>query len=284
MLDNLLYPFQFEFFRTAMFTGALIGALCGLIGVFIVLRNMSYIGHGLSHAIFGGAAVAYVSNASLTVWAGLWGFAAALLINFTVRRFKIAADAAIGVVTTASFAIGIAIISSLKRFSRDIEAFLFGSIVAITPEQVSSVIIVGIIVCIGLFLLYKQMLFTTFDEETAQIYGVPTIWVDTLFSLALAAVLIVSMQVIGVTLIAAEIVIPPITARMLTNRFDRMLFYSVFIGMITAAIGVFSSYHLNVSSGAAIVLFQASLFVVVLMVRSINKRRTVIAQGFHNHA
>jgi len=261
----------------------LIGALCGLIGVYIVLRNMSYIGHGLSHAIFGGAAIAYVANADLTLWAGVWGFLAALLINFTVRRFKLTADAAIGVVTTASFAIGVAVLSGLRRFTRDIEGFLFGSIVGVTQSQLLTVALVALVVGIGLFLMYKQVLFTTFDTETAQIYGVPTILIDSLFSLALAAVLIVSMQVIGVTLIAAEIVIPPIMARMLTNRFDRMLILSVILGLITAAIGVFVSYFLKTSSGASIVLVQAGAFVLVLILRTLRKNRPSVPQGFHNH-
>src|SRR5947209_16307950 len=109
---DLLQPFAYEFFRSGFVAGILIGALCGLLGVYIVLRGMSYIGHGLSHAIFGGAAVAaYKLSGDLTILSGLWGFMVAILINYTVRRFKISADAAIGVITTASFAVGVAIIS-----------------------------------------------------------------------------------------------------------------------------------------------------------------------------
>src|SRR5205814_4903988 len=118
LVDSLLSPFKYEFFRSGTMAGILIGLLCGLLGVYIVLRGMSYIGHGLSHAIFGGAALAYVLNADLNLWAAAWGFLAALLINLTVRRYKISADAAIGVVTTASFAIGVAAISGLHRFTR----------------------------------------------------------------------------------------------------------------------------------------------------------------------
>src|SRR6476661_494739 len=121
-MDVLLEPFKYEFFRNGALVAMLIGVLCGLLGVYIVLRGMSYIGHGLSHAIFGGAAVAFVMKWNFYVGAGTWGFLSAVLINQTVRRFKISADAAIGIITTASFAVGVAIVSLQHRFTQDLEA------------------------------------------------------------------------------------------------------------------------------------------------------------------
>src|SRR3990172_8852456 len=120
-MDVLLQPFQFEFFRNGTITAVLVGGLCGLIGVYIVLRGMSYIGHGLSHAIFGGAVVSFVMAWNFYAGAGLWGFIAAVMINQTVRRTKISADAAIGVITTASFAVGGALISRYRRFTRSFD-------------------------------------------------------------------------------------------------------------------------------------------------------------------
>src|SRR5438874_8607694 len=116
-MDMLLAPFRYEFFRNGALAATLIGVLCGILGVYIVLRGMSYIGHGLSHAIFGGAAVAFIMKWNFYVGAGTWGFLSAVLINQTVRRFRIAADAAIGIITTASFALGVAIISRQHRFT-----------------------------------------------------------------------------------------------------------------------------------------------------------------------
>src|SRR6185503_19969332 len=135
-MDFLFEPFQFEFFRNGIMVSLLVGALCGLIGVYIVLRGMSYIGHGLSHAIFGGAVVSFVMTWNVYLGAGIWGFLAAVLINQTVRRTHISADAVIGVITTASFAIGVALISRYRSFTRSFDAALFGNILGVTVQDV----------------------------------------------------------------------------------------------------------------------------------------------------
>ena len=281
MIDILLEPFQFEFFRNGVVVSLLVGSLCGLIGGYIVLRGMSYIGHGLSHAIFGGAVVTYVMAWNFYVGAGLWGFLAALLINQTVRRTRISADAAIGVVTTASFAVGVALISRYRRFTRSLDAALFGNILGVTVQDVWVVAAVTLVVALIIFFMYKQLLFTTFSEDVAQIYGVRTEWVDTLFSLALAAALIASMQILGVTLIAAALVIPAITARLLTDSFNRMIVLSTLIGMFTNLIGMYLSYYIDVASGATIVLVQAAVFAVSLVVSLAQKR--AVRRLAHTH-
>lgn len=268
----MLEPFQFEFFRNGTIAALLVGALCGAIGVYIVLRSMSYIGHGLSHAIFGGAVVAYVMAWNFYIGAGIWGFVAAVLINQTVRRTKIGADAAIGVITTASFAVGVALISRYRHFTRSFDAALFGNILGVQQQDVFVVTAVTLMVAAILFVLYKQLLFTTFDAEVAQVYGVKTEWVDTIFALILAAALIVSMQILGVTLIAAALVVPAITARLLTDSFNRMILLSTVIGALTGIFGMYLSYFADVASGASIVLLQAALFGVVLAVTSWQKR------------
>jgi ABC-type Mn2+/Zn2+ transport system permease subunit len=259
-------PFQYEFFRTGLSVAMLAGALCGLLGVYIVLRGMSYIGHGLSHAIFGGAVVSYVMQWNFYLGAGLWGFLTAVLINQTVRRTRIGADAAIGVITTASFAVGVALISRYRRFTQSFDAALFGNILGVTWEEVAVVGGIALLVGLVILLFYKQLLFTTFDSEVAQVYGVRTQWVDTLFALALAAAIIASMQVLGVTLIAAALVIPAITARLLTDSFGRMMAYAVAIGVTCGALGMYLSFYIDVASGATIVLLQAAAFAVALTI------------------
>ena len=280
-MNTLLEPFQFEFFRNGLLAAALVGGLCGVIGVYIVLRGMSYIGHGLSHAIFGGAVVSFVLAWNFYLGAGLWGFAAAVLINQTVRRTRINADAAIGVITTASFAIGVALISRYRNFTRSFDAALFGNILGVTSGDILAIVGVCILVGVVLFFGYKQLLFTTFSSDVAHVFGVRTQWIDTMFALMLAAALIVSMKILGVTLIAAALVIPPITARLLTDSFSRLMLYSTLIGTLTGICGMYTSYFFDLASGATIVLFQASLFCVVLAIMSI--RRKVAERMVHTH-
>lgn len=263
-VEWLLDPFRYEFFRNGMLAATMVGALCGLIGVTVVLKRMSYIGHGLSHSIFGGAVVSYVMSFNFYVGAGLWGFMSALLINAATRKRKIGADAAIGIVTTASFALGVALISSKREFSRNFDAALFGNILGVGGGDLMVIAAVLIVAALAVFFGYKQLLFSTFDPEVAPTYGVPTMWVDTLFSLVLAATIIASMQVMGVTLIAASIVIPSITARMLTDSFGRMLILSPGIGAGCGLLGMYISFYLNISSGASIVLFSALVFMLTL--------------------
>src|SRR5207244_4290328 len=166
----------------------------------VVLKRMSYIGHGLSHAIFGGAAVAYVLGWNFYLGAGAWGVLSALLINGVARRRKIGADAAIGVVTTASFAIGVALISSVHRFAINLEAALFGNILGVTHQQL--LVLLGVLVVTGgaIFLGYRQLLFATFDPEASDAYGVSSRRAETLIALLLAATIVASMQALGVTL------------------------------------------------------------------------------------
>ena len=272
MIDQLIEPFQFEFFRNGLLAALMVGALCGLIGNYVVLRNMSYIGHGLSHAAFGGAVAAYVMQWNFYIGAGLWGFVAALLINQTTRRYKIGADAAIGIITTASFAVGVALISRVRQFTTNFEAALFGNVLGVTSNDVLIIAATLLFSAGVVFFFYKQLLFITFDRDVARIYGIQVEWVDTLLSFVLAATIIVSMQTLGVTLIAAAIVIPPIIARMLTDSFSRMMLLSTVLGAIIAIVGMYLSFLVDIASGASIVLTGALLFVLSLFIRSVRMR------------
>jgi ABC-type Mn2+/Zn2+ transport system permease subunit len=259
-LAALLEPLTYVFFRRALLASCLVGGLCGLVGVYIVMRRMSYIGHGLSHAVFGGAVISYLMQVNFYLGAGLWGLASALLINEVAQRRKLGADAAIGIVTTASFAVGVAGVSRQRRFTRNFEAALFGNVLGITPADLWMIAGVALASMLGIFILYKPLLFSTFDEEVAEVYGVPTHWVNTLFALILAAVIIVSMQVMGVTLIAAALVIPASAARLLTHRFGSLLWLASALGAGVSVVGMYASYYLDLASGATIVLVGTAIF------------------------
>lgn len=283
-MELITEPLAYEFFRMGFAVSVLVGLLCGLIGVYVVLRHMSYIGHGLSHAVFGGAVVAYVASVDFYLGAGAWGFASALIINAVARRKRIGADAAIGIVTTASFAVGVALISMTSSFTTNFEAALFGNILGVTMMDLAVVAAVTLGVAAFILLFYKQLLFVTFDPEVAPIFGVRTSVVDSLFALALAATIVASINVVGVTLIAATLIIPATTARLMTDSFARMLVLSSILGAISGGVGMYLSYWLDISSGATIVLLESAIFVVVFVVSAITGRRQVWAPAEPAHS
>jgi len=268
----LSLPLQYEFFRHGLIAAMLVGALCGFIGVYVVLRRMSYIGHGLSHAIFGGAVLSYIVNINFFVGAGLWALISAGLIHLISHRRLVGADAAIGVVTTSSFAIGVAIVSTYRSFTRNIEAALFGNILGITAQDLWIVTAISLLVFIGLMVIRRQLLFSTFDPEVAAAYGISTGWVDFVFVMLLAVTVLASTQILGVTLVAAAIVIPPVIARYLTRGFTALLIVSPALGALCGAVGMYLSFYLDISSAATIVLTSAVLFIALEAVSSVRRR------------
>ncbi len=272
-MDTLREPFAYGFFRHALAVAVLGGALCGLVGVYVVLRGMSYIGHGLSHAIFGGAVASYVMEVNFYLGAGVWGLVAALLINRVAHRRTIGADAAIGVVTNASFAAGIVLISAYRSFTRNFEAALFGDVLGVTAADVAVVGSVAAFAAAVVFLRYRQLLFSTFDPEVAEVSGVNVARADLLLALVLAATITATMNVMGVTLIAAALVIPPVIARLLTDSFARMLAISTGVGAACGFVGVYASYYLDWSSGGSVVLTATALFVLAYAWSAARRRR-----------
>lgn len=271
-MDTLLEPFGYAFFRNAIAVATLAGALCGLVGVYVVLRGMSYIGHGLSHAIFGGAVASYALGVSFYLGAGVWGLASAVLILLIARRRSIGADAAIGVITSASFAVGAVIISVIGTFTRNFEAALFGNVLGVTAGDVLIVAAVTVAAGATVFLRYRQLLFTTFDPEVADVSGVSTARMDITLALLLTALITVCMSVLGVTLIAAMLVIPPVVGRLLTDSFHRMLWISVGVGTFCGFVGVYVSYYLDWASGPAVVLTAAVLFAIAYVASAVRRR------------
>lgn len=269
-MELLLEPLQYRFFLHGLAVSVLTGSLCGLLGVYIVLRQMSYIGHGLAHAVFGGAVASFLLHLNFYIGAGIWGMTAVVLIDKLAARREINTDAAIGIITTASFAVGVALMSRLRRFTQDFEAALFGNVLGVSTTDLAVISLVSVVTGVVLIGLYKPLLFSTFDEQVAQVSGVPTRRVRLLFSCVLALVILASMQVLGVTLVAAAVVIPATTARMLTQNFARMLGLSTALGGITAALGMYLSYYLDIASGASIVLLAAVIFVAVLSWRELS--------------
>ncbi len=266
MIELLFDPFNYAFFVKGVLVATLAGGLCGLIGVYITLRGMSYIGHGLSHAIFGGFAASSIIGINFYLGAGVWGLVSALAINRVTRSHRIGADAAIGVITTASFALGVALLTIFGNKGPSFDAALFGSIIGVAAADVWALAAITAFTVAVIFLNYRALLFATFDPEVADVSGVRVARLDALLMLVLSLSILATLTIIGVTLVAATLVIPAVVARMLTNRFSRMLWLSTAIGAACGFVGMNLSYHLDVPSGTTIVLTGAVAFTVVLSV------------------
>ncbi|MDR4516521.1 MAG: metal ABC transporter permease [Nitrosomonas sp.] len=277
-----LEPLNYAFFRHGLLAAVMVGALCGLIGVHVVLRGMSYVGHGLSHAAFGGAVIGFVFNFNFYVGAGAMGLVAALLINQMTKNKKIKSDAAIGIVTTAMFALGVAIISQQRALNRSLDSVLFGNILGITDFDLILIGLVTALTMTMMFFMYRPLLFSTFDNEAAQIFGIKTEGVQLLFALLLTLSIIISMNIVGVTMIAATLIIPAMTARMMTDSFSAMQLYAVALGALIGIGGMYFSYSFNIASGATIVLFGALIFCFAVLIRHIREKR-MLQVNMHRH-
>ena len=275
VIAGLTTPFRYQFFNNGIIVATIAGALCGLLGVFVVLRGMSYIGHGLSHAVFGGAAASAVMNVNYFVGAGVWGIASGVIIGRIARRRLIGADAAIGVVTTASFALGLALLNRYGQAKKSIEAVLFGSVLGVKTIDIVAVSAVAILSVVIIVALYRAFLFATFDPEVAQVSGVRVAWIEALLMGLLSLTILVTMRVIGTLLISALLVIPASIARMLTNSFARMLWISPIIGGVSASTGMYLSYFLDTSASATIILSGTLMFIVVYAVTGIRGRTRI---------
>ena len=276
---DLIEPYGFQFFRNGIVVATVAGALCGLLGVFVVLRGMSYIGHGLSHAVFGGAAASAVIGINFFIGAGIWGIISGVLIARVARRRVLGADAAIGVVTTASFALGLALMNRYGQASKSIEAVLFGSVLGVKVSDIIAVSLVAVFALAVIVVWYRKLLFSTFDPDVAQVSGVNVSVVEVVLLSLLSLTILVTMRVIGTLLISALLVIPAAAARMTTNSFSKLLWISPLIGAVTCFFGMNLSYHLDTSASATIILLDALVFIVVYTVAGTRNRMKMASLG-----
>ena len=276
---DLFEPYGFQFFQHGIIVATIAGALCGLLGVFVVLRGMSYIGHGLSHAVFGGAAASAVIGINFFIGAGIWGIISGVLIARVARRRVLGADAAIGVVTTASFALGLALMNRYGQASKSIEAVLFGSVLGVKIADIVAVSLVAVFALAVIVVWYRKLLFSTFDPDVAQVSGVNVSVVEVVLLSLLSLTILVTMRVIGTLLISALLVIPAAAARMTTNSFSKLLWISPLIGAVTCFVGMNLSYHLDTSASATIILLDALVFIVVYTVAGTRNRMKMASLG-----
>lgn len=264
MRDFLLTPLGYQFFQRALMAGIVIGALCGALSVPVTLRRMSYIGHGLAHSVIGGVAIGVAVGVNLYVGAILATVVAAVLIDRVSRKPGVHVDAAIGIITTAAFALGIVVLA-LVPSRVNIEAVLFGNLLGVTTSDLTLAASVAAVTAVLLFRGYKRGIFTIFDEDVAQAHGINVNVAILTLNLLTAAVVVASVRVLGALLIAAAVVLPASTARLITRSFGTFTLVAILLGIGTAIVGLYVSFQLDVPSGPAIVLAGTACFTVAYL-------------------
>lgn len=261
----LMEPLQYGFMQRAVLEVLIIGALCGLVGSFVVLRGLAFIGDALAHAVFPGVVLSYLAGQSILVGAFGFGSLTALGIGLLARSRRVSEDTAIGVLFAAFFALGVVILSRQGGFRRDLGSLLFGNILGVSAmDVVITGVIAGVVVLVMAALL-KEFALAAFDPVMARTLGYPVFALDLLLLLLVAATIVVSLQTVGNILVLALIVTPAATARLLTDRLLRMVGLSMGIAALAGVSGLWVSYHAGTAAGATIVLAATVLFLAALV-------------------
>jgi len=276
--DLILAPFQFEYMQRAFLAALIVGTLCSTIGVYVVLRKLAFIGDGIAHASFAGVVVAYIRGLDYYVGAAIVAIVTALGIGFVNRRGNVSLDTAIGVLFTGAFALGVFLMSRLQNYAVDLQSFLFGNILAVSRGDLILIVVLSALVVASMVLLYRPLLYTSFDPVVAEASGINAGFVSYALLVLLALTIIVSLETVGIVLVAALLVTPAASAYQLTRRFTRMLALSAVIGATCAVLGLYASYYLQAASGATIVLLATAFFFVSMFVGRL-RRTTSRATG-----
>ena len=272
-MEALLDPLEFQFFQRALVASVLAGIACAVVGSYVVLKGLAFIGDAVAHAAFPGVVVAYIVGAPYVLGAGIAAFLTAISIGWISRRARIRVDTAIGVVFAGTFALGIFLYSTIQGFVGDLFGFIVGNVLAIGVDDLIGLLILGAVVLGTVALLWKELLYATFDPLGAAASGLPVAALEYLFLGLVAMTIVISLQAVGIILVVAMLVTPPATAQLVTVRFPRLIGLAILIGAATSATGLYLSYWLDVASGATIVLVQTVVFVATLVARQISAAR-----------
>ena len=271
-LDLLLAPLGYDFFVRALIASALVGVACAIVGSFVVLKGMSFIGDAVSHAAFPGIVIAYLVGAPIILGGAIAAIGTALGIGAITRRSGLRSDAIIGVLFAGMFALGVAIFSSIPNYVGDLFHFLFGDVLGISVGDLAALTLLVFGLLLVLRLLWKELLFSTFDPLGAGAAGLPVRRLDDLLLILIAVTIVISLQAVGIVLVVAMITTPAATAQLLVKRFTAMIQVAAIIGVSSAVVGLYVSYSLDIASGAAIVILETLLFLIALAFISIRSR------------
>ena len=265
MIEWLTNPLTYAFMQRGLLAALMVGVLCAVIGCYVVLRSMAFLGDAMAHAVLPGIAIAYLLSANLTVGALIAAIVVALGISLLTRQGAVKEDTAIGILFTAALALGVALISSIRTYAVDLSHILFGNVLGVSKGDLWLTAGVGLLVFTVMALSYRPFLLISFDPVLAATLRLRVEFFRTLLLVLLALTIVVSIQTVGVGLAAAMLVTPGATAYLLTRRLPSMMALSGLIGAVSSVIGLYASYYLNVASGAAVVLTATLFFLLAFL-------------------
>jgi len=267
MINLLLEPLSFGFMQRGLAASLIVGLLCAVMGTYVVLRGMAFLGDALAHAILPGVAIAYLTGGNLLLGAILAATLVALGIGYFSRQGSIKEDTAIGILFSASIALGVAIISSVRTSSADLAHILFGNVLGVSRLDLALTASLGGLILLTVALLYRPFLVISFDPILAATLRLPAELLRNVMLILLALTVVVSMQTVGAGLSAAMLVTPAATAYLLTRRLASMMLTSAALGAFASLAGLYLSYYLSIPSGSAIVLASTAIFLVVFLLK-----------------
>lgn len=265
MMHFLTDPLSYEFIVRGVLAAVIVGITCGVIGCYVVLKSLAFMGDALAHAILPGVAIAYLLSVNLLLGALVAALLVALGIGFVSRHGDLREDTAIGILFAGSLALGVALISSIRTYAVDLSHILFGNILGVSVGSLVLVAVLSTLVLCSIFILYRPLLLISFDPILARTLFLPVEALRYLLLILLAVTIVVSLQTVGIGLVTALLVTPAATAYLLTRRLPAMMGVSAAIGAISGILGVYISFYWDISSGAAIVLTATLIFFLVFL-------------------
>lgn len=262
--ESLAAPFDYRFMQRALLTSVLVGAICGLLSCYVVLKRWSLLGDAISHAVLPGVAIAYLLGWPFFIGAFITGALTSLGIGALERHTRIKADAAIGLMFTAAFALGIVIISKIAT-STHLMHILFGNVLGVQTSALLLTLVASLVALLAIWFAYRPLLLYTFDPQQAQALGFNTGVIHYGLILLLTLTIVASLETVGIILVVAMLITPGATAHLLTDRFPVMLAISAGVGVFSAVAGLMLSVSLDVASGGAIVLVASGMFLAALL-------------------
>jgi manganese/iron transport system permease protein len=265
MIDFLKEPLEFAFMQRALLAAGSVAIVCAVVGIFVVLKGMAFMGEAVAHSSLAGMAVAYMFGGNVFWGALAWAVPASLFITVISRRANLRLDTAIGIIFAGGFALGIILISRVSNYTADLFGFLFGNVLGASWNEV---ILVGAItgaVLLVLLSFYKELLFTSYDATMAAASGIPVRFLQYLLPVLIAVTTVASIKSVGIVLVLALLVTPAATATLVARRLPAMMAVSTIISLLSTIIGLYLSFYLDLPTGPSIVMVATALFVLALV-------------------